>query len=78
MMLKDWRRDLPLSSFIRGSKERPEKTVGIPMTTPENVDVPPRCWAYSLEDDTMIKKDIYPFHRWQSEHYVALGRFGLA
>jgi hypothetical protein len=56
-------RDLPLSSFIKGSKERPEKTVGMPMTTPENVDVPPRCWAYSFDDDTMIKKDICAIRR---------------
>lgn len=36
---------------------RPENTVGIPMTIPENTEVPPRCIAYSLEDDTTIKKD---------------------
>lgn len=30
--------------------------VGMPITSPEKVEVPPKCWAYSLEDDTMMKK----------------------
>jgi len=29
------------------------------MTTPENVDVPPRWWAYSFDAETMMKKDTY-------------------
>lgn len=35
----------------------PENSVGIPMTRPEKVDVPPRCCAYALDDDTMMKND---------------------
>jgi len=30
--------------------------VGIPMTRPENVAVPPRCCAYSFDDETIMKK----------------------
>lgn len=30
--------------------------MGIPITRPENVEVPPRCCAYSLVDETIMKK----------------------
>lgn len=40
-----------------GIKARPENTVGIPITIPENVESPPRCLAYSLDDETIIKKE---------------------
>ena len=48
----------PLSNLSMGKIIKPENKVGIPITTPENTEVPPRCRAYSLEEDTMIKKDI--------------------
>jgi hypothetical protein len=60
--------DLPLSNLINGSRERPANTVGMPMTTPENVEVPSRYRAYSFEDDTMMKKDTCAC-RWRSEKY---------
>ncbi len=37
----------------------PENTVGMPMTIPENVESPPRDFAYSLDDETMMKNEIY-------------------
>ena len=46
-----------MSIFIKGSKAMPENTVGIPITRPEKVDVPPKCPAYSFDEDTMMKKD---------------------
>ena len=48
----------PWSSFRSGKSARPENTVGIPMTRPEKVDVPPRNWAYALDEDTIMKKEI--------------------
>jgi hypothetical protein len=36
-----------------------ENTVGIPMTRPEKVLVPPRCSAYALEEETIMKNAIY-------------------
>jgi hypothetical protein len=45
------------SYFIRGSITMPETAVGIPMTIPENVEVPPKCFAYSLDEDTIMKND---------------------
>jgi len=32
--------------------------MGMPMTSPENVALPPRCSAYSLPEDTMMKNVI--------------------
>ena len=52
-------RSAPWSSFIIGSNATPENTVGTPMTSPENVAVPPKCSAYRLDDDTMMKNEIY-------------------
>lgn len=43
---------------MSGMRAKPENTVGIPMTRPENVDVPPKCSAYRFEEDTIMKKDI--------------------
>jgi hypothetical protein len=37
----------------------PAMAVGIPMTIPLKVASPPRCSEYRLEDETMMKKDIY-------------------
>ena len=37
-----------------------EHIVGIPSTKPEKVSVPPRNLAYSLPEDTMMKKLVYP------------------
>lgn len=34
---------LPLSNFNMGNIAKPENAVGMPMTTPENTEVPPRC-----------------------------------
>jgi hypothetical protein len=51
--------NVPPSSFNIGSNASPENTVGMPITTPENVEFPPRCIAYSLDDETMMKKEIY-------------------
>ena len=48
----------PWSSFVSGINASPEKTVGIPITRPENVAVPPRYSAYWSEEDTIIKNDI--------------------
>jgi hypothetical protein len=53
--------NLPWSNFISGIKATPENKVGIPMTRPENVDPPPRCSAYRLDDETMIKNEICCF-----------------
>lgn len=53
--------NLPLSYFNIGNIAKPANTVGMPITTPENAEVPPRCWAYSFDDDIMIKNDIYKF-----------------
>lgn len=47
----------PLSVLVIGNKAIPENKVGIPMTSPEKVAVPPRCSAYALADETMLKKD---------------------
>jgi hypothetical protein len=37
---------------------KPANTVGIPRTTPDNTDVPPRCSIYAFEEETIIKNDI--------------------
>lgn len=47
---------LPPSYFIIGMRATPANTTGIPMTRPENVGVPPRCCAYSLDEETTMKK----------------------
>ena len=47
----------PSSILIKGIRHMPEMSIGIPMTTPENVAVPPKCSAYKLEDETMIKNE---------------------
>ena len=44
---------------MTGINAIPEKTVGMPITRPEKVAVPPRYSAYLLDDDTMMKKEIY-------------------
>jgi hypothetical protein len=33
----------------------PEKTIGMPMTSPENAALPPKCSAYLLPEETMTK-----------------------
>jgi hypothetical protein len=48
----------PLSYFNRGTRANAEITVGIPMTRPEKVSPPPNFPAYTLDDGTMMKKDI--------------------
>ena len=50
---------LPPSYFIIGMSAIPAKTTGIPMTRPENVGVPPRCFAYSLDEETTMKNVTY-------------------
>jgi len=44
---------------MRGMREMAATRGGMPMMIPEKVESPPRCWAYSLEEETIIKKDIY-------------------
>ena len=44
---------------MSGINVTPETAVGIPITRPENVADPPKWAAYALEDDTMMKKEIY-------------------
>ena len=36
-----------------------EIAVGMPMTSPENVSLPPKRSAYKLDDGTIMKKDIW-------------------
>lgn len=38
---------------------RAEMNVGIPMTRPENVSLPPNRSAYTLDDGTIMKKEIW-------------------
>jgi len=38
-----------------------ETKVGMPMTRPENVSPPPIRSAYTLDDGTMMKKEIWCF-----------------
>jgi hypothetical protein len=40
-----------------GINARAEIAVGIPMTIPEKVESPPRRLAYSLDDETIMKKE---------------------
>lgn len=49
---------LPLSSRVTGMRVNAENTVGMPMTRPEKVLDPPRCAAYALDDETMMKNAI--------------------
>jgi hypothetical protein len=46
---------LPPSCLTSGTSIIPEMTVGIPITSPENVALPPRYSAYLLPEETMIK-----------------------
>jgi hypothetical protein len=46
---------LPPSRLTSGTSVIPEMTVGMPMTSPENVALPPRCSAYLLPEETMMK-----------------------
>jgi hypothetical protein len=46
---------LPPSRLTSGTSVIPETTVGIPMTSPENVELPPRYSAYLLPEETMMK-----------------------
>jgi hypothetical protein len=46
---------LPPSRLTSGTSVIPEMTVGIPMTSPENVELPPRYSAYLLPEETMMK-----------------------
>jgi len=50
---------LPPSCLTSGISIIPEMTVGIPMTSPENVVLPPRCSAYLLPEETMTKNVVY-------------------
>ncbi len=50
---------LPPSYRNRGIKVTADTTVGIPITTPEKVESPPRCCAYSLDEETMMKNETY-------------------
>ena len=48
---------LPLSSLVMKIKVIPENTVGIPMIRPEKTADPPRCSAYALAEETIIKNE---------------------
>jgi hypothetical protein len=51
--------NVPLSYCVKGIKESTAKPVGMPMTTPEKVAFPPKYFAYSFADETMMKNDTY-------------------
>jgi hypothetical protein len=51
------RADLPLSSLVMKIKVIPENTVGIPIIRPEKTADPPRCSAYALAEETIIKNE---------------------
>ena len=48
---------LPLSSLVMKIKVIPENTVGIPIIRPEKTADPPRCSAYALAEETIIKNE---------------------
>ena len=50
---------LPLSSLVMKIKVIPENTVGIPIISPEKTADPPRCSAYALAEETIIKNENY-------------------
>ena len=54
---------VPLSYFNSGTRAKVEINVGIPMTSPENVSPPPNRPAYTLDDGTIIKKDVWRFQQ---------------
>lgn len=54
---------IPLSNFKSGTRVKAEIAVGIPMMSPENVSPPPNRPAYTLDDGTIMKKEIWYFGR---------------
>ena len=46
---------LPPSRLTSGTRVMPEMTLGMPMTSPEKVALPPKSSAYLLPEETMIK-----------------------
>ena len=54
-----------------------EVSVGIPMTRPENVSPPPSLSAYTLDDGTMMKKEIWCPGGIQHENDRAGGKCGM-
>jgi hypothetical protein len=52
---------VPLSYFKSGTRTKAETNVGIPMTSPENVSPPPNRSAYTLDDGTTMKNEIWCF-----------------
>jgi len=49
----------PLSNLVIGMSARPPKTVGMPITRPENVGLPPKYSAYLADEDTMMKNETF-------------------
>lgn len=49
----------PLSSLVMGMSARPPNTVGMPITRPAKVGLPPKYSAYLLDDETMMKNDTF-------------------
>ena len=50
---------LPLSDLVIGISAIPLNKVGIPITIPEKVALPPRYSAYLLEEEIMMKKESF-------------------
>jgi hypothetical protein len=46
---------LPPSDLTSGTSTIPDMTVGMPITSPENVELPPKYSAYLLPEETMMK-----------------------
>jgi hypothetical protein len=44
---------------MMGMSASAEMAVGMPMTMPEKVASPPRCLAYSLDDETTMKNETW-------------------
>ena len=58
-ILKKLCASLPLSDLTSGTSAIPDMTAGIPITSPENFELPPKYSAYLLPEETMMKNVVY-------------------
>lgn len=72
-----YRSTIPLSCCVTKNNVIPEIKVGIPIVSPENTSEPPKRSAYTLADETMIKKESYSrYHKMGASQSVSVSSSG--